>query len=246
MTLLSVPETVYAFVCEASGLVYFECDSHGCILFANDTARRMTQRDFEKQDVHFHDVLVDFNGYFQFEGMLEHSGKPHLLHFSVPGGSPQSYRVRFFPADGRVCVIGEADTAELAFLQQELLSSTTELATTTRKLQKANAELTKLNDLKNHFIGMAAHDLRNPIGGILAYGMFLQEEADVLSSEQIEFLEIITSSSRYMLGLIDDLLDFVRIESGRLSLESSRSILSSSSNIMSNSIRLLPLRNRSS
>lgn len=90
-----------------------------------------------------------------------------------------------------------------------------------RELTKKNLELEELNKLKNQFIGMAAHDLRNPLGTILNYAEFLEDECDPFSNEQIEFLHHIKSQSSFMLSLVNDLLDVTSIESGsiKLSLE---------------------------
>jgi signal transduction histidine kinase len=67
---------------------------------------------------------------------------------------------------------------------------------------------------------MAAHDLRNPLGIILAYSDFLETEAcDALDETQREFVSTIKSTSEFMLKLINDLLDVSTIESGQLRLE---------------------------
>ena len=74
----------------------------------------------------------------------------------------------------------------------------------------------KLERLK---LGMAAHDLRNPIGGILALSELLYHEvATLLTEEQLGFLSDIERSSKFMLELIDDLLDVSSIGAGRLIL----------------------------
>jgi len=108
-------------------------------------------------------------------------------------------------------------------LERDLFNDLTrlnnELANTQRELAKKNSELERLNQLKTQFLGMAAHDLRNPIGHILSYSQFLREEAaPVLNAEQLEFLSVIQSSSEFMLQLIDDFLDVSSIESGHLRL----------------------------
>jgi signal transduction histidine kinase len=69
-------------------------------------------------------------------------------------------------------------------------------------------------------LGMAAHDLRNPIGSNLFLAELLCEEvATVLTEEQLRYLYDIRSSSKFMLQLIDDLLDVSSIEAGRLHLK---------------------------
>ena len=67
---------------------------------------------------------------------------------------------------------------------------------------------------------MAAHDLRNPLGVIAGVVDVLDEElADSLSAENRELLSRVASSAEYMLGLIDDMLDYSKIDAGRLDLQ---------------------------
>ncbi|HKY04026.1 MAG TPA: histidine kinase dimerization/phospho-acceptor domain-containing protein, partial [Blastocatellia bacterium] len=73
-------------------------------------------------------------------------------------------------------------------LYDELSRLNNELATMQRELTKKNIELGKLNEQKNQFIGMAAHDLRNPLGVILTYSNFMLREAkDCLTEQHVEF-----------------------------------------------------------
>ncbi len=105
-------------------------------------------------------------------------------------------------------------------LYNELSRLNNELANLQRQLAKKNVALEQLNEQKNQFLGMAAHDLRNPLGVIMMYSEFLLEEAScVLDEEQNEFLAIIHSSAEFMLHLVNDLLDIAKIESGELQLE---------------------------
>ncbi len=104
-------------------------------------------------------------------------------------------------------------------LYDELSRLNNELITLQRELAKRNAELERTNNQKNWFMGMAAHDLRNPLSAILAYSEFLLDEAtDVLEEEQLDFLSLIHSSVQFMLQLVNDLLDVSAIESGQLQL----------------------------
>jgi signal transduction histidine kinase len=105
-------------------------------------------------------------------------------------------------------------------LYDELSRLNNELANMQRELAKKNAELEQLNQEKNRFLGMAAHDLRTPLGIVLTYSEFLADEVgQELAEEQQEFLTVIRQSSEFMLKLVDDLLDISNIEAGRLSLD---------------------------
>jgi signal transduction histidine kinase len=104
-------------------------------------------------------------------------------------------------------------------IYNELSYLNNELANAHRELAKQNAELERLNMLKNQFLGMAAHDLRSPLSVLLSYSEFLLDDlSGTLGSEHTEFLQIIHRSSQFMLGLVNDLLDVSLIESGRLDL----------------------------
>ncbi len=81
-------------------------------------------------------------------------------------------------------------------------------------------ELEKVSKKKNEFMAKAAHDLRNPLGIIAVHSrLLLESAAQVLQEEQLRALAQIHSSSRFLLRMVSDLLDFHRIESGEFSLD---------------------------
>ena len=87
------------------------------------------------------------------------------------------------------------------------------------QLREKIDELEALNRQKNEFVGVAAHDLRSPLAVIEMYSAFLLDEpAKALKEREREFLRVIALQSRFMLNLINDLLDVARIESGNLDL----------------------------
>jgi MerR family transcriptional regulator, light-induced transcriptional regulator len=105
-------------------------------------------------------------------------------------------------------------------LYNDLSRLNNELASLEREMVRKNVELEKLNAQKNRILGMAAHDLRSPLGVIQSYSEFLEEEAsDVLSPEQREFVAIIKSTSQFMLRMVTDILDVTAIEAGQLQLD---------------------------
>ncbi len=105
-------------------------------------------------------------------------------------------------------------------LFDEISRLNNELVAAQRELAKKNAELARLNEEKNRFLGMAAHDLRNPLHNILSASTFLSEEEPArLGRDYHEFIAMIISSSHFMANLIDDLLDVAKIETGRLQLD---------------------------
>lgn len=105
---------------------------------------------------------------------------------------------------------------------EEMSELNNELATAQRELAKKNAELARLNEQKNQFLGIAAHDLRNPLEVILTYSQFLAEETSGrIDAEQLDLVHTIRTSSEFMLHLVENLLDVAKIEAGHLELERS-------------------------
>jgi len=88
------------------------------------------------------------------------------------------------------------------------------------QLSVQNVRLLELNDLKNRFLGIVAHDLRNPIAVFKGYlGFLLGGLAGPMSNPQEDILQQMNTTSKRMLTLINDLLDVSAIESGKLELD---------------------------
>jgi signal transduction histidine kinase len=88
-----------------------------------------------------------------------------------------------------------------------------------KELERKNTELAALNEQKNYFMGMASHDLRNPLGNIITLAQFIETESEKLSDEQKTFVHTIIDSGQFMLNLLNDLLDISRIESGNVNIQ---------------------------
>ncbi len=118
--------------------------------------------------------------------------------------------------------LGAVDYVTKPFNSAELLARVKthlELKYARDLLAKQNEKLKQLNDVKNEFLGMAAHDLRNPIGSITTTLSYILEYLNSnLSEKQVKFLRNIEKAGKYMNVLLNDLLDLTAIESGKLTL----------------------------
>ncbi len=101
---------------------------------------------------------------------------------------------------------------EIMNLQRDLIKEKKQLKQTLKKLKIANEQ-------KNELLGIAAHDLRNPIGAIKSFSdLLLYDDLDV---NQMEIIQMINKSSDYMLYLITNLLDMSAFEAGKLNIKMS-------------------------
>lgn len=81
-------------------------------------------------------------------------------------------------------------------------------------------QVVQFNDLKNKFLGIAAHDLRSPIAVIKGYtDLFTDGLMGDLDAAQKKSIQIMAGLCDRMLILINDLLDVSAIESGHLAME---------------------------
>ena len=105
----------------------------------------------------------------------------------------------------------------------ELEQAYRKLNTTHQDVERKNKELLALNTQKNQFLGMAAHDLRNPLMAIQGYSdLLLEKLAGSADNDTTKMLQHIQKSSLFMLHLINELLDFSAIESGKVQLNLSQ------------------------
>ncbi len=105
-------------------------------------------------------------------------------------------------------------------LLYSIIHDITERKLAEEALRQSNDQLRELNNQKNEFLGMAAHDLRNPIAVIQnASSVLSRYSSENLSEKQREFLKKIYDTSKFMLELLNNLLDISKIESGKLELE---------------------------
>jgi signal transduction histidine kinase len=84
------------------------------------------------------------------------------------------------------------------------------------ELEDQNERLKALNEQKNEFLGIAAHDLRNPLGVIHGFSELLQDKID---DKYKPYTTMITNAITDMVTLLNDLLDISKIEAGKLGLK---------------------------
>ncbi len=140
------------------------------------------------------------------EGWVQRRLKEH----AVPG-QPIEQEL----ADGRWLLITERRTKDGG--RVGVRSDITAFKSTLRDLQKARDEAETASTVKSEFLAVMSHEIRTPMNGVLGMlGLVLDTDLD---PEQRGYLLTARDSGEMLLTLIDDILDFSKMEAGKLTLE---------------------------
>ncbi|WP_414517651.1 hybrid histidine kinase/response regulator HrmK [Nostoc sp. PCC 9305] len=89
-----------------------------------------------------------------------------------------------------------------------------------QQLSNSNQELERTNQLKNQFLANTSHEIRTPLSSIIGFTHLLLAPGYEPSKErQQEYLNIIQSSGKHLLALINDILDLSKIEANQLEVQ---------------------------
>jgi signal transduction histidine kinase len=150
------------------------------------------------------------------------------LRATVTGGQPAEAEVRVLGMDGRTrwvwiravprddngrrFVDGIAtdvtDRRELADQREQLLIDQ----------QQQNRRLRDLDRMKDDLVALVSHELRNPLSTIMAYTEMLLGDPD-LTGDHRHLTAVIERQGAHMNGLVDDLLEMARLESGQIGID---------------------------
>jgi signal transduction histidine kinase len=89
-----------------------------------------------------------------------------------------------------------------------------------RRLAERSIEIARLNEIKSEFLAGMSHELRTPLHAIIGFSKLLEQgRAGPLNPKQTDFIRQSIDAAGHLLALINDVLDWSRIETGHLKLE---------------------------
>jgi PAS domain S-box-containing protein len=189
---------------ESQGDLIVMRDAEGAITFVNDAYCAMAERPrealigsrFSLEILEQGDAAIEPNGTKVHDQKIASALGPRWI----------AWREALIRADaGR--------PAELQCVGRDV----TDRTSSERALAEARDQADAANRAKSRFLAMASHEIRTPLNGIIGMSSLLLDTA--LTPEQATYAKAVKTSGDALLALIEELLDYSKIEAGKIDLE---------------------------
>ncbi|MFZ1426595.1 MAG: PAS domain S-box protein [Geminicoccaceae bacterium] len=219
---------IYRAMIETLPDIIFAKDRDGRFLAANTATTRLMRAGsaaelIGKTDFDFYPPDIA-TGFRQHEQAFHAEGQAMLIEQTVhhPGTSPivlMSLKTPLLDATGRMLGYVGHNRDITAERQREaaLRAAHAQLTRQTAELGCLAEAAEQASRAKSEFLAAMSHEIRTPLTGVLGMADLLATES--LSPAQRRYVDNIRTSGQHLLGIINSILDFSRIESGRMELE---------------------------
>ncbi len=192
---------------------------------ANNGARALNTVQKQKPDLILLDInMPEMDGYEvcrQLKAMPETADIPVLF---ISANDELHDKVKGFDVGGVDYISKPFEPQELfarVRTHLQLKQAQDQLKALNLQLQASNRFFQHLGQVKDEFLGMVSHDLKNPLSSILLFSRYM--ESRTLSEDKArEMGRLITKAGKRMFRLIEDLLDLNKLEQGELTPELQR------------------------
>lgn len=124
--------------------------------------------------------------------------------------------IRVFRAETQVALANQ----QLRESHEQLIRKNQELERQQQHIQMQNFKLLEASQLKSHFLATMSHELRTPMNAIIGFSqILLRPKFGQLTHQQADMVERILNNGKHLLMLLNEVLDFSKLEAGRLDLK---------------------------
>jgi len=199
---------------EAGDMAWWEMElPSGNIIFNNNKTRMLGLKgeDF----THFQDFMnivhpEDYD--VAMNAMRDHlSGKASMYECEYRMKNAGD-KYQWFHDAGKI-VYREGEKLLIAGIVTEI----TERKRIEKQLQEAKLQAELANQYKNQFLANVSHEIRTPVSGMVGFASLLRRENLDAETRKL-YIDIIESSSKQLLNLVNDIIDISRIEAGELKI----------------------------
>ena len=185
----------------------------GKIIFANDASLQLFKA-FNENDL-LNKKISDFILFVNGSDILLKNDQLELKNFLQ--------EQKLIQLDGSIIDIS-ISSSPIVFknlnADQLVIKDISERIKSEEEIKRYSKELEKSNASKDKFFSIISHDLRSPFQGLLGLANIVTEEFDDLTNEELkEFLNNINRSSKNLFNLIENLLQWSRLQRGKIDIE---------------------------
>ncbi|KZK84400.1 Signal transduction histidine-protein kinase BarA [Pseudovibrio sp. W64] len=192
-------------ILDALGAIVVRCDSNGVVLSVNDAGKRNFPAGFG----------VEIGGAIHLPYAEDFT--PDLEEGAAGTTEDVALRTKHGTRWYSLLRLSIRDGSGGAPIIQWILTDVTDRRQAEQKLREDRDHAANASEAKSRFLAMVSHEIRTPLNGVLGMADLLDDTTT--TAEQQNYINAIRTSGSTLLMLIDEVLDYSKIEAGKLELE---------------------------